>query len=193
MRNIIIYNVTHEYTHVHTRTHARTHARIPHNTHTHARTHARTHTQHTHARARAHAHVQRFTAHVMESTAAATTRFFGIVSSTVKQATTAFKMKNPDQEFSKHTKYFASLAELMSVLERVGTRLHQERSEFAIVLDDFSTALFGWATNESMLQHSLQRVAGCVETCCVGIGTLVRQGGGLCHMVGLFGCLLYRM
>ena len=90
-------------------------------------------------------------------------KFLDLVSTSMRQATTAFKLKNPDPEFAKEAKYFAALSEKVAVVERVGTRLHSERDALVEILEDFSSGFFEWAATETLLVHTLQRVANCIE------------------------------
>ena len=95
------------------------------------------------------------------------------LSSSVRQAHTAFMLKDVDPEFSKQLTYFSELGDKMSVLERIGARLHSEREALQAAQDDFSVALFHWATNEQVMARPLQKLAGCVEHCSHHVKKLV--------------------
>jgi hypothetical protein len=66
-----------------------------------------------------------FSAHVAETSAG--NRFFGMMTSSVKHATTSLRLKNPDPDFMENGKYFSALNEKMGVLERIETRLNSDR------------------------------------------------------------------
>ena len=50
------------------------------------------------------------------------------MSSSVRMASTSFRLKNPDQTFANHGKYFTDLSEALSVVDRIETRLVTERA-----------------------------------------------------------------
>lgn len=102
-----------------------------------------------------------FATHMAESSSSS--KFLDLVSTSMRQATTALKLKNPDPEFAKEAKYFAALSEKVSVVERVGIRLHTERDALVGILEDFSSGFFEWAATETLLVHMLQKVANCIE------------------------------
>ena len=95
------------------------------------------------------------------------------LSSSVRQAQTSFMLKDVDPEFAKQLAYFSELGDKMSVLERIGARLHSEREELQAALDDFSVALFHWAANEQVMAQPLQKLANCVEHCSHHVKKLV--------------------
>lgn len=87
------------------------------------------------------------------------------LSLSVKNAHTALMLKEIDPEFSKQSTYFSEFNEKMSILERIGARLHSERESLQMAQDDFSVSLFQWASNEQDLSQPLQKLASCVENC----------------------------
>ena len=97
------------------------------------------------------------------------------LSSSVRQVHTAFMLKDADPEFAKQLAYFTELGEKMSVLERIGARLHSEREALQMAQDDFSVALFHWAANEQVMSQPLQKLASCAEKCSHHIHSLVRS------------------
>ena len=54
--------------------------------------------------------------------------FLGKVSSSVKQVSTSMRLKHPDPYFIPHGKYFHNFSEKLGVLERIETRLQNERA-----------------------------------------------------------------
>lgn len=52
----------------------------------------------------------------------------GMVSSSVKMASTTIRLKNPDKNFARHGKYFQSFSDNCGVLDRIETRLATERA-----------------------------------------------------------------
>jgi sorting nexin-1/2 len=87
------------------------------------------------------------------------------LSSSVRQAQTSFMLKDVDPEFAKQLAYFSELGDKMSVMERIGARLHSERETLQTAQDDFSVALFHWAANEQVMTQPLQKLANCAEHC----------------------------
>lgn len=102
-----------------------------------------------------------------------------VVSTSVKNASTSFRLKTPEPEFAKQAKYFAELSEKVSAMERVATRLHSERETLTVTMEDFSSAFFEWAILEGQMQQPLQRVANCSNHCSSAVKKLVTRGGAL--------------
>ena len=67
-----------------------------------------------------------FAAHVESSVSSS--QFMGKMSSSMKMASTSIRLKNPDQKFASHGKYFHNLSETFGVLDRVESRLVTERA-----------------------------------------------------------------
>ena len=107
--------------------------------------------------------VQVFAGYVQESQSRQ--KLMDKLSSSVKNAQMALMLKDVDPEFSKQSTYFSELCDKMSVLERIGARLHSERESLQMAQDDFSVSLFHWAANEQVLTNPLQKLASCVEHC----------------------------
>ena len=103
-----------------------------------------------------------------------------LVSSSVRNASTSFRLKNPDPDFAKEAKYFSSLAEKVNVMERIASRLHSEREVLSVAMDDVSTAYFNWALAENSLQQPLQRVSSCLGHCNSALKKLVSQNLDIC-------------
>lgn len=61
----------------------------------------------------------------------------------------------------------------MAVMERIAGRLQTERDELAHSMDDFSLAVFQWATAETQMSQPLQRLASCMENCHAAVKSLV--------------------
>ena len=108
------------------------------------------------------------------------------LSSSVRQAQTSLMLKDVDPEFAKQLTYFSELWDKMSVLERIGARLHNEREVLQTAQDDFSVALFHWAANEQVMTQPLQKLANCVEHCSHHVKKLVRTSSPQCG-----GCWCY--
>ena len=122
--------------------------------------------------------VQEFAGYVQESQGRQ--NLMGRLSSSVRQAHTALMLKEADPEFAKQLSYFSDLGDKMSVLERIGARLHGEREVLQAALDDFSVELFHWAANEQVMTQPLQKLANCMENCGHLVKKLVRVLGCVC-------------
>ena len=128
--------------------------------------------------------MQEFAGYVQESQGRQ--NLMGRLSSSVRQAHTALMLKEADPEFAKQLSYFSDLGDKMSVLERIGARLHGEREVLQAALDDFSVELFHWAANEQVMTQPLQKLANCMENCGHLVKKLVRvlgEGGTVCVCV----------
>ena len=82
-------------------------------------------------------------------------------------------LKEADPEFAKQSKYFAELADKMGTMERIASRLHNERESLHEVQEDLSVSVFQWAANENALTQTLQKLASCVEKCNTALKDLV--------------------
>ena len=116
-------------------------------------------------------HVQEFAGYVQESQGRQ--KLMDRLSSSVRQAQTSFMLKDVDPEFAKQLAYFSELGDKMSVMERIGARLHSERETLQTAQDDFSVALFHWAANEQVMTQPLQKLANCAEHCSHHVRKLV--------------------
>ena len=62
----------------------------------------------------------------------------------------------------------------MGVVERIVTRLHQEREELVKTMEDFSLAAHQWSDlEEQQLSHSVRKLASCMEHCATAVADLV--------------------
>ena len=91
----------------------------------------------------------------------------------MKQATTALMLKHTDPEFEKEAKYFTELSDKMLTVERIVNRLHDDRSDLSKISEEYSSALFQWATLENTLSQPLQKLANCVDRCDTALRSLV--------------------
>lgn len=117
--------------------------------------------------------MQDFEARLSETVTTGGTKLLGMVSSSVKSATTSWMLKDADPEFVKEAKYFTDLGEKLGVMERIGNRLHGEREELSESLEDFSTAVFQWSMLEPQMTQPLQKLGSCVESCNLALKSLV--------------------
>lgn len=102
-----------------------------------------------------------FSSHVTESTSG--DNFLGKVSSSVKQVSTSMRLKHPDPYFIPHGKYFHNFSEKLGVLERIETRLQNERAGLASSNEDLSSIVYSWANSESQLGSTIRKFAGVFE------------------------------
>ena len=69
---------------------------------------------------------------------------------------------------------FAGVGDKLGVVERIVTRLHQEREELAKTMEDFSLTAHQWSElEEEQLSHSVKKMASCMEHCATAVTDLV--------------------
>ena len=132
--------------------------------------------------------MQEFAGYVQESQGRQ--KLMDRLSSSVRQAQTSLMLKDVDPEFAKQLTYFSELGDKMSVLERIGARLHNEREVLQTAQDDFSVALFHWAANEQVMTQPLQKLANCVEHCSHHVKKLVRTSSPVAGATTLRGACI---
>ena len=67
------------------------------------------------------------------------------------------------------------VGEKVGVVERIVTRLHQEREELVKTMEDFSLAVERWShlEQEQQLVQSINKFGSCVDNCATSITALV--------------------
>ena len=116
-----------------------------------------------------------------------------MMSSSVKQATTAIRLKNPDPDFVEYCKYFIDFNEKLGTLERVDARLQSERKgksfsieatpilfettpslDWSTSCEELSSVAYSWANSESLLCEGIRKLGGAYEANSSALSTLVR-------------------
>jgi hypothetical protein len=113
---------------------------------------------------------QTFSAHVAETSAG--NRFFGMMTSSVKHATTSLRLKNPDPDFMENGKYFSALNEKMGVLERIETRLNSDRKQLSNSCCELAAMCISWANSENYLSNGIRKLSGVYEANASSLHTL---------------------